>query len=433
MNSTKRTVMAVLLAAVMVLSLAACGSGSAKSEGAAPEAAAAQTYENGGMKLTVPAEYAGLVTVETAKDNMLFSVSETASIEADKAQGGSGDGAGWLFGVGVVSREDFRQMLCYDMSGVEAFAADADENHYVLYHPTDVRYVRESYEGMGDESNADWKQWTMLNEWANGVPAAFIAENDGLTAESFGNSEIEMYLFRAAFQPDVKYTISTLEYGPQEPNGVDEKPYVVALTKNVRYEYADNSETPDGEYVVLAFPDDDYRFDFFFAEKNYVRMVWNNGENEQLYRAVFADDTNATDVMNEWYHALVDANGGVNTLLGYTADDLIGRWAEKQAGRGLITITAGSEADVYDVRIEWSSSAFEQVIWEMTATAGEGGVISYENGKKTIRTYESETKYTDAVQYENGAGRFFLNSAHELMWEDDVDHAGDDTAFVNVD
>ena len=33
--------------------------------------------------------------------------------------------------------------------------------------------------------------------------------------------------------------------------------------------------------------------------------------------------------------------------------------------------------------------------------------------------------------YENGTGKFYLNSVGELMWQDNVDGAGDNTVFVN--
>ena len=78
--------------------------------------------------------------------------------------------------------------------------------------------------------------------------------------------------------------------------------------EGLSYEEADLSETPDGEYVVFSFPEDDLRFDFFLAEggENYVRQVW-NGDCEQLYKAVFADGTTkASAVMQEWYEALAE-------------------------------------------------------------------------------------------------------------------------------
>ena len=83
--------------------------------------------------------------------------------------------------------------------------------------------------------------------------------------------------------------------------------------------------------------------------------------------------------------------------------------------------------------VEWANSAFEQNIWEMKAVAGNGGELTYENGKWTVRTFESESKFTDDVKYENGTGRFYLNSAHEVMWEDNMEQVAQDSVFASID
>ena len=53
-----------------------------------PDGKAGILYENDGLKLMIPLEYDALVNTETPQDdeaNMLFSVSEKASVEAAKA------------------------------------------------------------------------------------------------------------------------------------------------------------------------------------------------------------------------------------------------------------------------------------------------------------------------------------------------------------
>ena len=118
-------------------------------------------------------------------------------------------------------------------------------------------------------------------------------------------------------------------------------------------------------------------------------------------------------------------------VLGYTPDDLRGRWAEKIAGRGIITIDGGA-GSLYNVRVEWAESAARQHIWEMEARpADEGGVLVYEKGRHILRTYKNGHEFTDEVKSSRGTGKFFLNSAYELMWEDDTEGAGDNTVFVN--
>ena len=447
MKYKKKSALSVALAAVMVLSLTACAAtGENSSEGAAisgesldinnialrPEGEAASIYKNNGMTLLIPLEYNELLLTETPENDengILFTVSEIASIEADQAQGGSVEGAGWLFSIGVISEIQLYDMLCSDMSGMDVFARDADGTYYVYYHPTDVRMVRENYD---DEDSIE--QWTTLNEWAwSKVRDSFVAENDGLIAETFGNADLDIYLARAAFAAGTAYALSPSTWRPVTANGVYAGPYVMRLIRNAQVEALDNETTsvPDGAYIFLNFPNDDMRFDFFLAEgsENIYRQVWSG--NEQLFRINFADGaTKASEIMQEWYDALAEAD--MMRELGYTPDDLIGRWADKIASRGVVTITQGAKG-MYDVLVEWANGPAERYVWEMTARpAGAGGVLRYENGRHLIRTYESADQFTEDVKYENGTGEFYLNSAYELMWKDDMDGAGENTVFVSA-
>lgn len=389
----------------------------------------AADFSNEGLVLSVPDEYANLVTVEVAEhdaEGMLFSVSEKASIEAAFKQGYMFDGAGWLFAIGRVSEDEMHQMLCDDMSGREVFAKAADGTCYILYHPTDVRMVREDY---SDQSGLE--QWSMLSEWAATVPETFIAENEGLTAEKHSNTTLDIYLARMLYRDDVDYTVSTTEFGPVEPGKVNVAPYLKPLTEGVVYEYADIQEAPDGEYVVLNFADDDVRFDFFFADgmENYIRQIWFHGEDTAFFKAVFDDpELKATELMNEFYRDLVLAQS-----LGYSEDDLSGSWTEKIAGRCTITIEK-NEADTYDISIHWANSAFSTSFWTMTAApTGNGSEIRYEDAKKTVVTYTSETEKTEEVLYENGTGTFGLLSTYELVWQDETENAAENCVFVKID
>jgi hypothetical protein len=447
----KKKIIGIILAAAMAFSLAACGQtepGSVALSGEninigdialRPDGEAGKIYENGGVRLLVPLEYDGMVNVTMPEDGgengVLFSVSEKASVEAAEKQGMGGEGAGELFAIGRIDRDELNRRRCYDMSWQEVFAETADGSCYMFYHPTDVRFYRETSEQMAE----DQAQWEALNGWAWGsARASFIAENNGLTELYYDSGIFDMYLARAAYQHGTHYTITTLENGQVEPgDGEDTKSYVDRLTRNLHLELADESETPDGEYTVVTFPEDDWRFDFFHAPggENYVREVWDGGQSEQLFKAVYADGaTKATDVVTEWYEEALaagdaDADAGSSA---FNADDLVGVWAEKYAGRGIITITKGANG-AYDVLVEWANGAAEQYIWEMTAEPfGEGGELAYENGKHLIRTYTSDTEYTDAVQYENGSGVFYLNSVGEVMWQDNVGQQGDDCVFVNA-
>lgn len=319
----KKTVLSVILAVALVLSLAGCGTAGGQTFtgfgenitvgdiALRPEGEAGRLYDNGGIKLLIPLEYEGLLQTETLqddKDGLLFRVSEIASIEAAKAAGYGVDGAGWLFSIGRVDEARLHEMLCYDMSGAELFAKGSDGSCYIYYHPTDVRYVRENSEAMA----RDQELWTLLTEWAGTVRDSMLAENPELSAMTRGNSMLDMCLARAAYMDGVNYTVSTTEFGPLEPGGVAAAPYAERLMtgNGVAYEDAGIDEAPDGEYVVLNFPDDDVRFDFFLAAggENHVRQIW-SGDNEMLCKAVFTDDTKASAVMQEWYDALAAEQG----------------------------------------------------------------------------------------------------------------------------
>lgn len=390
---------------------------------------AEKTYTNGGMTLTVPDKYAELVQVETPENDergMLFSLSEIESLEAAKKQELTWEGAGWLFGIGRITEEQMHQLRCDDIPGYFLFAKDADSNYYVFYHPTDVRMIRDDY----SDPNA-MAIWGELNEWGTKLRETFIAENEGLTPVQYSNTTLDAFLSQVAYKNDVNYTVSTTEYGPQEPNGIKAVDYISQLLENVTYSYVQDEEAPDGEYVVLNFPEMDTRFDFFLQEgkENYIRQVWYNDQYEQLYKAEFEDESiKAAAVMNDFYREIV-----LHNTLGYTADDMVGTWAEKIAGRGNIEIQKAEEEGKYNVKIHWSASAYQMAYWEMTAEAtGNGAELRYENATHSLLTWESEDKMTEEVKYTDGKGSFDLLSTYEVVWNDEIDHAGDDTVFIKA-
>ena len=264
--------------------------------------------EKSELTVTIPDKYKELVTVTEEEPDLLISVSETASIEAAKAQGDDFPGAGWLFGISKISEEELHEKLCNDMSGEEVFAQDAEGNYLVYCHPTDVRFVREQYENIDD----DMAQWTELNEWAATVCDTIVAENEGLTPVHFGNTVFEIFLNRIAYAADTKCEVSTLEHGPLNAFDVDAASFAKQLL-NASYEVVDDDLQIDGEYIVLSFADEETRFDFFESEGNecYVRQVWGpeDAQNVMYYKAVFEDGTAVSSVMRTWYDELVKANG----------------------------------------------------------------------------------------------------------------------------
>lgn len=307
MNCKKITA-SVLLAAFAAfspaVSLAGSGQGAGTVQISEREATCFQ-YENGGFRLLIPKAYDDLLVTEIVKDRkdgVLYRVSEKASIDAAKHLSYGTRGAGWIFSIGRVDEGRRRELLCGDMSGAELFARDANGQCYVYYHPTDVRYMRENNEAM----KRDQAQWTMLNEWAwSSVRTDFIRDNSLETA-AYDNSEVGIAIARAAYKPGVRYTVSTTEHGPIELENFDAAPYAELLLQNAVYERTD-VEAPDGEYVVLAFPDEGLRYDFFKLKdhENYVREVRPDGT-ETLYKAIFFyGSARASAVMQDWYDAMM--------------------------------------------------------------------------------------------------------------------------------
>ena len=130
------------------------------------------------------------------------------------------------------------------------------------------------------------------------------------TAEN--RTDIEQSLLKIRNNEEKEYTLSTLEVGTLSTDAVDGAKYAAQLLDHVRFEQTDVSQWPDGEYVVLNFPDDNVRFDFFSAPegKNLIREVNTDADMELLFEAQFKDGTStAYDIMQEWYDALAQANG----------------------------------------------------------------------------------------------------------------------------
>lgn len=148
---------------------------------------APEMVEVDGVTLAIPQKYSDKVfkvlnSLDADEDGVFIIVSEIASMEAEEALGQyeSGDeGAGWLFSIGRVSEAEAQQIREEDIGYAAVFAKDANNKYYVFYHPTDVRYVRETEEQM----RADQDEWTELVEWANSEVINDILKNsEGLIA-----------------------------------------------------------------------------------------------------------------------------------------------------------------------------------------------------------------------------------------------------------
>ena len=275
-------------------------------------------YANDGFVLPVSEEYDALVRIETPEndpDGVLFRVTEIASADAAKAKGYDEDsGLGFVCDITRKDEEEVKKLLCDDMSGMDVFASDDEGNWFLFCHPTDVR--AEAAEGADMETALE--KYAAVYEWAAGELSEDFVKANGLTEKKISNTDLDMTLARIACWDFRDYTLSTLEFGPAEPGEVDPAPFLERLD-GMYLAYTDE-EAPAGEYCVLNLPKENRRFDFFPGEeaKNLVREVltFEDGEEDgeeivTMYRAEFPDDeTTLSDVMNDWYQALVAANGG---------------------------------------------------------------------------------------------------------------------------
>lgn len=107
-------------------------------------------------------------------------------------------------------------------------------------------------------------------------------------------------------------------------------------------------------------------------------------------------------------------------------ENLVGTWG---CGRCTIVIEKAAAEGEYQATVSWASSAAIHDEWTMTGV-DMGGVLCYENCVHTETVYESEDEYATEILYENGTGSFYLRNMEELIWDDQIDSAGEDMIFV---
>ena len=392
---------------------------------------APETYELGPITIPFPQEYSELLyrniygtdEGEDVDEEVIIVIQERASKEAAEAMGEDvDDGVGELFRIIRVSENRLHEMLCGDMSGEKVFAKDSTGKYYVICYPTDVRYVRETNEKM----NEDIEQWTKLNSWARGdLPDDIIECSSDLSAVTFTNTMLDMYLARIAYAKDVKYTISTTEYGPLEPGKFDGTKYAEYLLDG-NFVTVDEKEAPDGEYVVLNFPDEEVRYDFFTADENLVREI--RGDYTTFYRRAFPGSVTNTEAMQGWYYDIAEQTGKKEDYK--ELDPFIGEWHEEIAGRGTMTITKSVGLAKVDIEARWPGSAFEVSNWSITANLTEDGKLVYNNGKHTVTEYDESGMGKVVSENTNESGLISINSDGKLVWSYQNGEQSEESVFV---
>ena len=265
-----------------------------------------------GYLMEIPQSIRDVVTIQTEglENNTIVKVSETASQEANEKQGKGYDTAGWIFSISTATEDEVKEFRCGDMSGCEVFAKGDDGVWYLFNHPTDVTIVRESYDNMTEELEGSWSE---INMWASECARTAFIEANKLTPVSYTNTNLDVRIANIVFGGKNDYTLSTTQFGPLQPAAEGAPEALDAFLNHASVRYADRTEAPDGEYVVLAFPEENVRYDFFTAEKNLVREVitFDDGEEyESLFEVTFDEDgITATDVMQAWYDKTAEEQG----------------------------------------------------------------------------------------------------------------------------
>ena len=325
MKKRTQVILSVLVILALAVSFAGCSmrpSGDSRPAPAPEAAAPAQNaaapadtargavYENGGLKLTVPAEYAPLVQVDTAGE-ALFSVTEIASLEAAKKNhADSTDGMGWLFSLTRIGAGELHEQLGTDMSGRRVIGRSG-EDYYLLNTPTDVRIERE-----GEITPADMEQWSALYTWINGdMVAGFLADN-GLTACSYSNTTLDMLLARIAWGGCTDYTMASLDRGTLAPRGTEGASFAEELLNAGNFIWCEPDQTPDGEYYVLNNTAEGIQYDFFRGGSGeYVRESGDGWEN--LYRSGSGADLRG--IVERWMAEMSSAAPAVQAPMDYDA------------------------------------------------------------------------------------------------------------------
>ena len=275
----------LLLAFTLALALSACAPASTPTE-----VDTRAKYTNKGLTLSIPNEYLDLLVIASPDERGIYSemfrVHERASLEAAEAMFGEGVGGGWLFSIGRVTKAEFQEMMLGGMTGAEAFATDADGYYYIYYHPTDVQLVR-----LDEYTDADWKLWTELCEWASAMADTFRDDNPGLTPYFRTYKDIDCALHWIACtskKATLRAKDSTNAY---TPTFFESLPYAEQLLDVLYFDYISGDLNPEGNYITLSVPDalPYATFDFFTDEDQQQFIRQNSPDSEPIFFVASVD------------------------------------------------------------------------------------------------------------------------------------------------
>jgi len=166
---------------------------------------------------------------------------------------------------------------------------------------------------------------------------------------------------------ETPYTLATLEYDVMTPKNAAVADIFVGLLNDMTVKPS-TAQAPDGIYVVLAFPEEKTRFDFFLneAEKNLFRYVKADGTEEMYEATVPEGRANIANVMESWADSVADELGLAKPVEakmpdpGWILDSVNGKvWADDRASLEVYL----EDTENYKVLITWASSAWETTEW----------------------------------------------------------------------
>ena len=118
-------------------------------------------------------------------------------------------------------------------------------------------------------------------------------------------------------------------------------------------------------------------------------------------------------------------------------DRIVGTWWDTDSQRCNIKVEKTEEVGIYQVEINWSSSAWENTKWTMTleylpGSSDIAGEYVYYDGKMYSEIWDEnrESSATEEI-YHDGYGSLSLVGEY-LFWTDQIEHVRDDIPFEKV-
>ena len=114
----------------------------------------------------------------------------------------------------------------------------------------------------------------------------------------------------------------------------------------------------------------------------------------------------------------------------YAPEEMAGTWTQKYDGSGTIEISESGGRFAILIRKDTEDGSAE--IWSMTAVPADGNTLRYKDCIHTMLSAGDDSAAPMEILYKNGTGTITVLSTFELMWQDNVDNAGENIVFVHA-